>query len=250
MPPTGTTAAMVDPQLMGATLGASGLAAHHAAHQFAAQQQHPHQHVSRNGQHALPSPSPLGLSQPLSAAPTPPSSAAQQAAAAAAAAAVAVQQLSNGGHFNGLGTTATNGVAGSAGASTSTSTSASASASDSASTSSPFSLDLITSLLGAGRVTSSGGSGDTGSDAAMAETAPLVGLVISQALAEVRNADQRGRDLMLVEIAAKQLALAIVRFGEGGAVVGHIPSGSGAAPAGNADDVSSNQHGNGPAAVE
>lgn len=48
-----------------------------------------------------------------------------------------------------------------------------------------------------------------------ADPTPLVSLVINQALAEVRNADQRGRDLMLVEIAAKQLALAIVRYGEG-----------------------------------
>ncbi|CAK7231451.1 hypothetical protein SBRCBS47491_007934 [Sporothrix bragantina] len=251
LPQAGPTSTL-DPQLMGSPLGTAGLAAHHVAqhyttahHHHHQQQQHPHQHMNQNRQqHALGSSS-LGLSQsPSVVAATTPSSAAQQAAAAAAAAAVAVQQLSNGGHhFPNLGT----------GAATSTATGASSTGTghgllsngnSNISTSSLFNQDLITSLLGASRSGSNGD--DAGSDAVSAETAPLVGLVINQALAEVRNADQRGRDLMLVEIAAKQLALAIVRFGEGAAAGGEAPpsvSGvlPGAAPAGSTDEAHSIQ---------
>ena len=46
-------------------------------------------------------------------------------------------------------------------------------------------------------------------------------------MSEVRNADQRGRDLMVVEIAAKQLALAIVRYSEGVASGSSGSSGAG-----------------------
>ncbi|CAK7220898.1 hypothetical protein SCUCBS95973_004313 [Sporothrix curviconia] len=251
LPPTGATSAL-DPQLTGSPLGAGGLAAHHAAHHFTAQQQqqqqqHSHQHVNQGRQqHALSSS--LGLSQSPSTAATPPSSssAAQQAAAAAAAAAVAVQQLSNGGHFPNLGAGATDGAS-------STGAAGGLLSNGSASAYSPFSVDLVTSLLGAGR--SGGGSGvfDAGVDAASAasvETGSLVSLVINQALAEVHSADQRGRDLILVEIAAKQLALAIVRFGEGAAVGGETPPVSRLPPTSNADDASPGQHRDGPATAD
>ncbi|KAL1892186.1 hypothetical protein Sste5346_007142 [Sporothrix stenoceras] len=184
--PSTAVPSALDPQLAAAAAGTYtinsplGGGANSVHHHFSAQQQQ-HQH-----QNSLPS--------------TPPSSssAAQQAAAAAAAAAVAVQQLSNGGHFPGVPPPppSGNGAA---------SNSGTAAAVPSAS---PFSMDLVTALLGANR-------GDLAGSSTTADTTPLVNLVINQALAEVRNADQRGRDLMLVEIAAKQLALAIVRYGEG-----------------------------------
>lgn len=192
---------------MGSPLSVGASVHHHFA------QQHQHQHQQ---QHTL---------SPSSATP-PTSSSAQQAAAAAAAAAVAVQQLSNGGHFPGVA--ATNGV-GSNGVT-----------SNGSLTASPLNLDLVSALLGGSRSDPSAAAG-TPSD-----PTPLVSLVINQALAEVRNADQRGRDLMLVEIAAKQLALAIVRYGEGGAaatptsVAGDVAS---SGPLAGKDDAAANKDG-------
>ncbi|CAK7202416.1 hypothetical protein SEUCBS139899_005139 [Sporothrix eucalyptigena] len=238
--PTSATSAL-DPQLMGSSLSGGGLAQHHAAHHFTAQPQH--QHPNQNRQHALSSS--LGISPSQSAAVTAPSSAAQQAAAAAAAAAVAVQQLSNGGPFPGLGTATTNRAS-------SSGTGNEGFPGGTPNSSSPFSVDLITSLLGASRNGhGGGGSGsDTGGDAASADTIPLVGLVINRALAEVRNADQRGRDLILVEIAAKQLALAIVRYGEGATITAEALSVPGVASAGAPENPTSGQNRDGPAGVE
>ncbi|KJR82509.1 uncharacterized protein SPSK_03124 [Sporothrix schenckii 1099-18] len=180
--PSASMPSALDPQLAAAagayTVGSPLGGGTNVHHPFSAQQQHQqHQQLQQLQPHAAP---------------------AQQAAAAAAAAAVAVQQLSNGGHFPGVAA-ATNGTSG-------------ASRSGDGSLPSPLNLDLVSALLSS----SPGGHERTAAAAtATADAAPLVSLVINQALAEVRNADQRGRDLMLVEIAAKQLALAIVRYGEG-----------------------------------
>lgn len=213
--PSTSVPSTLDPQLAAATaagpytigspLGGSssgGIAAHAVHNHFSVQQQ--------QQQNALSS---------SSAAPPSSSSAAQQAAAAAAAAAVAVQQLSNGGHFPGVAA-ATDRTGGSSNGVVSNGSAAFPSAS------SPLNLDLVAALLSANR------SNVAASATAAADPTPLVGLVINQALAEVRNTDQRGRDLMLVEIAAKQLALAIVRYGEGTAAT-TAPTG-GVSPAGGA----------------
>ncbi|CAK7275375.1 hypothetical protein SEPCBS57363_006648 [Sporothrix epigloea] len=244
-PPTG--ARSVNSRGRASPLTAGGPVARHDARHFPAQQQqHPHQHMSQNRSHALSSPH--GLSRPSLAAATQPSSAAQQtAAAAAAAAAVAVQKLSYGSHLASLGPSAANGMDNGVTANERLSN-------GNAGASSPFHVNLITSLLGASRSSScgggSGGGGDPSSDAVSAELAPLVTLMINQALAEVRDADQRGRDLMLVEIAAKQLALAIVRLGEGGGAVGEASSVPEYASASSADDTFPSLHEDGPVSAD
>ncbi|CAK7269245.1 hypothetical protein SEPCBS119000_003471 [Sporothrix epigloea] len=242
LPSLGATSAM-DSHSNASPETRDGFAARHDVHHFTAQQQqqqqqHPFRHLDHNRSHVFSST--LGLSRlPLTAA-TQSSSAAQQAAAAAAAAAIAVQKLTYGSQLadaNGMGKSMAN---------TETLNDRGAS------TSSPFSTDLITSLLGASRSSSIGGGGaggEVGGDAASADTAPLVGFIISQALDEVRNADQHGRDLMLVEIAAKQLALAIVRFGEGVGAAGEASSGPGFS-ASSADDTFSNLHKDGPVGAD
>ncbi|EFW98704.1 hypothetical protein CMQ_4556 [Grosmannia clavigera kw1407] len=77
--------------------------------------------------------------------------------------------------------------------------------------------------LGAGSTAAGSTAGPAGVDSS------LIGFVVDQALAEVRNADRRARDLMMVEIAAKQLALAIVR--------GNVDSATDISNRGSSDDM-------------
>lgn len=51
---------------------------------------------------------------------------------------------------------------------------------------------------------------------------PVVRYTVERAMAEVRSADRRTRQIMMIEIAAKQLALQIVEYEESG---GNVPNG-------------------------
>ncbi|TPX15571.1 uncharacterized protein E0L32_004269 [Thyridium curvatum] len=74
--------------------------------------------------------------------------------------------------------------------------------------------------------------------AALAANDPMVRFTVERAMAEVRGADPKSRQLMLVEIAAKQLALHMIEYEEMGG------GGGGAAGAGAAvgQDVTGHQH--------
>jgi len=83
------------------------------------------------------------------------------------------------------------------------------------------------------QATPGGGNNATLAALAAGSNDPLVRFTVERAMAEVRSADRRTRQIMMIDIAAKQLALQIVEYeesggggGGGGGGVGGLVDGS------------------------